>query len=328
MDLYPLKFKPIYKERLWGGQAISEKFFREIPKDTLIGESWELSDHKGDESEIINGSFAGKTLRQLISQFPLEIIGKESADELFPLLIKLLDPKDKLSVQVHPDDETALSLEGMTSGKTEMWFVLEASVGASVICGLNKDVTKEELEKHIENNTLEQILNKVPVAQNDVIFIPAGTVHAILPGMLLLEVQQTSDVTYRLYDWGRVDKKTNQPRELHVEKGLLSSDLSKAGVYKHEAEFLDIGDGNKLAPVLSCEHFAFDRLHVGNQMSFSGEGTSFCVIFCLSEKVEISYAENKSMELKYGELVLMPAALKDYVLKGKDAEVAVIYREK
>lgn len=329
MDLlYPLKFKPIYKERIWGGRTIAEKFARTPFAEESIGEAWELSDYPGDESEIADGIFAGKTLFELIKTYKTAITGTLSPTDRFPLLVKILDPADKLSVQVHPDNKLAGELEGTTSGKTEMWLVLEADPGASVICGTSRDVSADEFEKHLHNATLEDILNKVPVAKNDVIFIPARTVHAILPGMLLLEVQQTSDTTYRLYDWGRVDKKTGQARKLHIEKGLKSSELAFTGNHKCKTSFESTSCGNLRASILKSEYFSFDRIKISEKMSFSQDGSTFHIVFCLGENCAIRYAEDKDdISLKYGEVVLIPAGLSDFSILGNDTEIALVYLE-
>lgn len=327
MDLlYPLKFKPIYKERIWGGRKLETMFSRSIPEDTPVGESWELSDYPNDGSEIINGKYAGKFLSELIQKYKTDITGTLAPVDRFPLLIKILDAADRLSVQVHPDDKMANEQEGYPAGKTEMWFVLEAEKDAAVVCGMTKDVSRQELEKHITGETLAGILKKIPVQKEDVVFIPSKTVHAILPGMLLLEVQQTSDITYRLYDWGRIDKKTGFPRELHIEKGISSSNLTANLNYKKETVFKKIGNGNSLASIVSSEYFSFDRLKISQEIKYNIDGTTFYIFFCLSESCTLKYANNtEEVELKYGELVLVPACLSEFAICGKNAEVACIY---
>lgn len=327
MDLlYPLKFKPIYKERIWGGSEIASKFARQLPMDKFIGEAWELSDYPGDESEVAEGVFAGQSISDLVKKYKTAITGTLSTTAYFPLLVKILDPADKLSVQVHPDNKLAQQLEGTATGKTEMWFVLEAKPDSMVVCGTSKNVSNAEFKEHVQNETLGEILNKVSIEKDDVIFIPAKTVHAILPGMLLLEIQQTSDITYRLYDWGRVDRKTGLERELHVEKGIKSSELNFSGNHKCETVFKDVGNGNLRASILQSDYFYFDRLKIAKNMCFSGDGSTFNIVFCLGQECSIEYSDNKpAVFLTYGELALVPAGLKNFSISGLDADVALIY---
>lgn len=327
MDLlYPLKFKPIYKERIWGGRKLETMFSRSLPEDTLVGESWELSDYPDDGSEIANGEFAGKLLSDLIKQYKTGITGTLAPVERFPLLVKILDAADRLSVQVHPDDKLAKEQEGYPAGKTEMWFVLEAEKDAAVVCGMSKDISRQDLEKHIEDETLAGFLNKIPVKKEDVVFIPSKTVHAILPGLVLLEVQQTSDITYRLYDWGRIDKKTGAARDLHIDKGVASSNLNANLNYKKETVFKDIDNGNSVASIIESEYFSFDRIKISQEMKYKSDGSSFYIFFCLSDSCSVKYANNtEAVELKYGELVLVPAGLSEFSVCGENAEVASIY---
>lgn len=221
MNLYPLKFKPIFKERIWGGQQLRNAFGKELPADIKIGESWELADLPEDKSEIVNGPLTGKTIDQVIAEFGINITGNVDYQPPFPLLIKILDAQDDLSVQVHPDAETC-KLTGKGDPKTECWYILDAKPGAVIYKGLIPGTTKDQFEKAIEDGTCSDYLIKVPVQIGECHFLPSGTCHAIGAGLLIAEIQQPSDTTYRVFDWNRVDPQTGQGRQLHVEDALES----------------------------------------------------------------------------------------------------------
>lgn len=227
MQVYPLKFGPIYKERIWGGKLLREAFGRETPRGKRIGESWELADLPQDKSKIVNGVLAGETLEQAISKYPQEITGSREFSLPFPLLIKFLDCGDVLSVQVHPDKETCRRM-GKGYFKTECWYIIQAAPGAAIYKGLKPDVTKEKLERAIKEGKVEKLLNKVEVKEGQCHYLPAGTAHAIGAGLLIAEIQTPSDTTYRVFDWNRVDK-NGLARPLHIEEALESIHFDASG---------------------------------------------------------------------------------------------------
>src|SRR5262245_43683451 len=225
--LTPLRFEPIFKPALWGGSRL-RSLFGAPPTDEPTGEAWVLSDFGDDISVVAEGPWAGTTLRQLMEENPQRIVGSApTANGRFPLLLKFIHARYPLSVQVHPSDAKARELEGPAAvGKTEAWVVLEAAPSSRLYTGLNPGVTPDQLGDAIQTGKVEDLLYMHEALSGDCVFLQAGTVHAIGAGVLLFEVQQSSDLTYRLYDWGRVDPKTGNSRELHVEKGLASADFS------------------------------------------------------------------------------------------------------
>ena len=214
-----IKLKSVYQEYIWGGSKIHELLHKDTGTLPRVAESWEVSTHPAGKSIVENGAFRGKTLNEYFDQIGWGTAGRYAArNHQLPILIKYIDAKENLSIQVHPDDKYARKHEG-DNGKNEMWFVLAADEGAFIYLGFSRDVTKEEIKRRIADNTLEEVLNRVEVKPNEAFYIPAGTVHAIGAGCLICEVQQTSNVTYRIYDYGRTDENGN-PRELHVKKAL------------------------------------------------------------------------------------------------------------
>ncbi|MCK5001298.1 MAG: class I mannose-6-phosphate isomerase [Anaerohalosphaera sp.] len=218
--MYPLKFRPIFKERIWGGQTLRSTFNKDIPADVKIGESWELADVGEDKSIIVNGELAGETIASAIEKCGTAITGNESFQPPFPLLIKILDAQDVLSVQVHPDAETC-KRTGKGEPKTECWYIIKAAPDAVIYKGLSDGVTKEQFAKAIEDGTCADLLKKVPVEAGQCHFLPSGTAHAIGKGLLIAEIQQPSDTTYRVFDWNRVDA-DGKGRQLHVEEAIES----------------------------------------------------------------------------------------------------------
>lgn len=214
-----IKLKSVYQEYIWGGTKIHELLHKDTGTLPRVAESWEVSTHPAGKSIVENGAFRGKTLNEYFDQIGWGTAGRYAArNHQLPILIKYIDAKENLSIQVHPNDKYARKHEG-DNGKNEMWFVLAADEGAFIYLGFSRDVTKEEIKRRIADNTLEEVLNRVEVKPNEAFYIPAGTVHAIGAGCLICEVQQTSNVTYRIYDYGRTDE-NGKPRELHVKKAL------------------------------------------------------------------------------------------------------------
>jgi mannose-6-phosphate isomerase len=223
--LYPLTFQPIFKERIWGGRELEKLYGKKLPQGKVIGESWEISDRPGDESVIANGTFAGKSLHWLMENHARELLGdaKPASENRFPLLIKILDAREKLSLQVHPPASKAAELKG--EPKTEMWFIADAAPGAELFVGLKRGVTRAEFEKKIADGSVAECFHRVPVRAGDTMFLPSGRVHAIGDGLVIFEIQQNSDTTYRVFDWNRTGL-DGKPRELHVAQSLASIDFN------------------------------------------------------------------------------------------------------
>ncbi|HEX7654618.1 MAG TPA: type I phosphomannose isomerase catalytic subunit [Verrucomicrobiae bacterium] len=223
--LYPLTFQPLYKDRVWGGRELEKLYGKKIPATQPIGEAWEISDRPGDASVILNGPLAGKSLRWLMENHAAEILGgaKPAAEGRFPLLCKILDARDKLSLQVHPPASKAAELKG--EPKTEMWYIADATPNASLYVGLKKGVTRADFERKITDGTVADCFHRIPVKAGDTMFLPSGRVHAIGDGLVIFEIQQNSDTTYRVFDWNRLGL-DGKPREMHVAQSLASIDFN------------------------------------------------------------------------------------------------------
>lgn len=324
--LYPIKFKPRIKERIWGGHAIIErkgKAAARLPKDKLYGESWDLSSVKGDISVVANGMLKGNNLEEIIEVYMGELVGEENFERYgleFPLLIKYLDCNDKLSVQVHPDD--ALAEERHNSfGKTEAWYIADCKEGAAIYLGFKDlNITREEYIAAVSESRLESLLNRVEVKKGDVFFIPAGTVHALGAGIEVVEVQQTSDVTYRIYDWDRVDA-SGKGRELHTALAVDAIDFEADAEVLHKQYSLTKGGESK---VIECPYFTMNILDVDTVKHLDRSMLdSFIVYICLSGHATISIDGGKE-ELEMGELVLIPAEACEIDIVG-DAQLMEVY---
>jgi mannose-6-phosphate isomerase len=222
--LYPFVFKPILKERIWGGRSLEQLYHKSLPSNVPVGESWEISDRPGDVSMIANGPFAGKDLRWLMEQHGPELLGKaQSLNGRFPLLVKILDAREKLSLQVHPPAGKASALGG--EPKTEMWYITDAAPSSELYVGLKQGVTREQFSNKIEDGTVADCFHRVPIRKGDAMFLPSGRVHAIGAGLVIFEIQQNSDTTYRVFDWNRVGL-DGKPRELHVPESMASIDFA------------------------------------------------------------------------------------------------------
>jgi mannose-6-phosphate isomerase len=319
-SLYPIKFNPILKEKIWGGQKLKNLLNKESDS-AVVGESWEISDVEGDTSIINNGSFKGKSLKQLLELLRPDLIGKKNYKVFgnkFPLLIKFIDAKEDLSIQLHPNDELA-SKRHNSFGKTEMWYVMQADENSNLIVGFNQPVTSELYSKHLENNSLTEILNFDKVKEGDTYFIEVGRVHAIGAGVLLAEIQQTSDITYRVYDWDRVDDDGNS-RELHNDLAIDAINFNVGDDFR--VSYNKTKDqSNKM---VSCPYFTTNYLDVSTTINKENTFDSFIIYMCVEGEVEIS-ANSHSEKLKKGETVLLPAAIKSYEIKAKNAKLLEVY---
>lgn len=309
MTLYPLKFKTIFKDKIWGGEKIKTLLGKDFDPLPNCGETWELSGVKGDISEVANGSLAGTLLTDIIGQYPQQLLGGrilKTYGQEFPLLIKFIDANQDLSIQVHPNDELAKKRHD-SFGKTEMWYIIQADEGASLISGFNRELDRETYKKYFEAGRLTEILNREEVQAGDVFFLPAGRVHTIGKGLLLAEIQQTSDITYRIYDFDRVDDQGNK-RELHVEEALDAIDYKKYEHYKTPYH----NKLNEPVPLVSCPYFSTNKLELKAALNVNHTGLDcFKIYICLEGQAAIQYPGGEE-HLKAGEVVLMPAAIDLY----------------
>lgn len=318
MKLYPLQFEPILKERIWGGTKLKSVFNKPITSD-ITGESWELSTVEGDVSVIANGEYKGKPLTELINTNPNEILGTAVHTRFgkqFPLLFKFLDAREDLSIQVHPNDELAKKRHN-SFGKTEMWYVLQADEGSRIIVGFKDDSSPKEYVKHLEDDTLISILDTVKTKEGDVFFLETGTVHAIGAGILIAEIQQTSDITYRLYDFNRKDAQGNT-RELHVDLALDAINYNKVDTQKKYGKTL-----NESNTVVDCPYFTTNFLPLDGEISVNKNENSFTVYMCVDGSFELEL-EGEKYQYKKGDTILIPAALKTFSISGK-ASILEIY---
>lgn len=315
--IHPLKFKPILKERLWGGTKLKEVFGKPIESD-ITGESWELSTVPGDISVVANGSLEGKSLQELIDSKGEELLGKSVVERFgkeFPILIKFIDAKQDLSIQLHPND--ALAKERHNSfGKTEMWYIMDADPKAELIVGFNKDVTKEEYAESVANDTLLDLLNYEQVKEGDTFFINTGKIHAIGAGVMLAEIQQTSDVTYRVFDFNRKDKDGNL-RELHTDLALDAVDYEKKDDFKVSYSH----EKNEVNTMVDCPYFKTNFIELTENLELDTVNRdSFTIFMCVGGEAKISTAEGE-VAIKSGETALLPASTQKISLQSTGAKL-------
>ena len=304
--LYPLTFRPIFKERVWGGRAIERLYGKQLPPGVPIGESWEISDRPGDASVIANGPLAGKDLRWLMEHHERELLGKaKSANGRFPLLIKILDAQEKLSLQVHPPAHKADELKG--EPKTEAWYIADAAPGAELYVGLKRGVTRAEFETKIKTGAVAECFHRVPVKAGDTMFLPSGRVHAIGAGLVIFEIQQNSDTTYRVFDWNRVglDKK---PRELHVPESLASIDFEDFEPGLVSDPIQEVGP-MKMRHLVQHELFQVSMHHFEAATSILVHPQEFLIIGVVDKKVVVANPAGPSAEIAVGQFCLIPAGV-------------------
>jgi mannose-6-phosphate isomerase len=304
--LYPLKFIPIVKERVWGGRNLEMLYRKPLPPNAPIGESWEISDRPGDASVIANGPLAGKNLRWLMENHERELLGgAQSQRGYFPLLIKILDAREKLSLQVHPPAHKASALGG--EPKTEMWYIARAAPGAELYVGLKRGVTREEFERKIRDGTVAECFHRVPVKAGDAMFLPSGRVHAIGAGLVIFEIQQNSDTTYRVFDWNRFGA-DGRPRDLHVAESLASIDFDDFEPALVETPFSSAGRF-KIRPLAKNPLFNVDLWRALAKETISFKQPRMKIVAAIEEKIVASDGAI-SVELLPGEFCLLPASLK------------------
>lgn len=306
-----LKLTPAFKDYLWGGTRLRDDFQKDCDFDK-IAESWELSCHKDGPSTIANGEFKGLTLSEYIDKAGKSVLGTDCEKfENFPILIKLIDAKDNLSVQVHPDNEYAQRVEG-EYGKTEMWYIVDCDEGATLLYGFKDTITKDEFAQRIADNTLLEVTNAVPVKKGDVFFIQAGTLHAIGKGILIAEIQQNSNTTYRIYDYGRVGK-DGKPRELHVEKAKDVTDLCPAKAYPETP--VEQKDGYTSKLLSSCDYFTTYAVDVDSKAVLEADEKSFLSLLILDGECEIT--ADDTVKAKKGDSIFVPAGTGKVIVDGK-----------
>ena len=310
MNFYPLTFIPIFKERIWGGTKLKD-YLNKSFESNQIGESWELSTVENDVSIIADGDFAGMNLKEVIQKFPTEMLGSKSIEKYgleFPLLFKFLDAQQDLSIQVHPNDELA-KLRHNSFGKTEMWYVLQADEDAKLIVGFKDKITKEKYLDLIKNKKLVEALNEIPVKKGDTFFLQTGTVHAIGAGVLIAEIQQTSDITYRLYDWDRVDAEGNE-RELHTDLALDAINFEETNTHVKYSKIL-----NQSSEVVKCPFFKTNILPVSGEYFWKKRKDNFTVLMCTHGDFSL-FCNNEEYLFQKGDTILIPAIIEEFELIG------------
>lgn len=311
-QLYPLKFKPISKEKVWGGNRLNTLLNKPFPKAKKIGESWEISGLVGDISVVENGFLAENDLQELIEIYMGDLVGDRVYEQFgleFPLLIKFIDANEALSVQVHPDDKLAQKRHE-SFGKTEMWYIIDAEKDAIIYSGFNHEMDKNHYLQHVKNNDFVSILNTFNAKPHDVFYLPAGRVHAIGAGNLLAEIQQTSDITYRIYDWDRLDDQGNQ-RELHTELATDAIDFKKYSDHKIEYKVIK----NQSSKIISNQYFQTNIISLEETIEKEYNTLdSFVIYMCLEGRFEMVYNDNERIIVTKGETILIPAVIEQIIL--------------
>lgn len=312
--MYPIIFEPIYKEMVWGGEKLKQKYNRSITSKT-VGESWDISCRPSEMGIVANGALKGLRFDDVINSDRKGFLGESLCDvNDFPLLVKIIDAQQNLSVQVHPGDLYAQQKENVPYGKTEMWYVLDADDDAYLIIGLKEGVTKESFAEAIKNNTVEQCLNKLSVKNGDVILIRSGLVHAITAGVMVAEIQQNSDITYRIYDYNRpgIDGK---PRQLHIEQSLDVIDFD-AKADEAVAKGVCVMDGdNKITHYISTPYFEIDEYDIPHKKTDKTDGQRFVIFTCVKGKAVFKTA-GSAVTVSEGQSVFIPAAMGEFDILG------------
>jgi mannose-6-phosphate isomerase len=320
MNAYPLLLQPVYKDYIWGGNRMALRYGREDTPD-ICAESWEVTDRPEGMSTVINGPLKGKTLRDLVETMGAQLLGTQCTQSVFPLLIKIIDAKLDLSVQVHPNDDNAHTTGGQP--KTEMWYVLDASPGATIYAGLKPGVTQELFETAMAEGSLESVaLAKVPARPGRAIFVPGGRVHAIGAGCLLLEIQQNSDTTYRVYDWGRLGH-DGKPRETHLEQALQVIDWENAAPDVVPQRPLATDGPNPWYAIIQCPFFNTARVELNEPEEVSHDGSSFHVLF-VTKGTALIGANGVMASAPAGTSCLVPAAASNYTLTPVGGPASVV----
>ena len=317
--IYPLTFEPVFRDYIWGGRNLETKLGRALPAGK-VAESWDISGHPSSPTKADNGPLAGQTLPELLDLLATKLVGTRSQPMLergkFPLLVKLLDANKRLSVQVHPDDAYAAKHENGELGKTEMWYVLHAEPGAYLIYGLTKGVTPESFRRALEAGHLERCLHQLPVKAGDAVFIPSGSVHAIMDGILIAEIQQNSDTTYRVYDWNRLGA-DGQPRPLHVDKALdvINFDLVEPGPFP--PQLVEERNGLRRELITASPYFNVEKVTFAQNSAFEGlcDGSTFEIWGIISGRGSIGWSD-EPVAVEAVRFALLPAALGNFKIEA------------
>lgn len=314
----PLLLTPTGKDYIWGGKRLNDEFVKNIDLSPLA-ETWECSTHPDGPSYVVGGAFNGMSLSDVIKAHPEYLGTHPQTERELPILIKFIDAKDDLSVQVHPDDDYAKTYENGQLGKTEMWYVLDASKDAHLVYGLNRDVTPQLLRESIQKGTLEKYLQKVPINKNDLFFIESGTIHAIGAGALVAEIQENSNLTYRLYDYDRIDKDGNK-RPLHIDKALEVANLNSSAEPKQPLRVLKYKQGVASELLCRCKYFEVYRMIVNTErrqiVTYRADSVSFRVLLCVNGCGTISY-NDKKIEVYKGDCIFVPANSVELTIHGQ-----------
>ena len=324
--LYPLKFAPAYFEKIWGGQHVKTILHQDFGDLMNCGEVWLLSGLEGQNSIVCNGDFAGDELNDLIETFMGDLVGEDVFNkygERFPLLIKIIDPLDNLSIQVHPDDELAQKI-GLYNGKTEMWYVMNAEKGAKLVSGFNRDVTPKEFEEAVANKSVEGMLNYVDVHNDDAFFIPARKIHALGAGCMVAEIQQTSDTSYRVYDWDRIDR-FGMKRELHIDEALATINFKKEDSGKVS---YDKKTKNATVSLVKCPYFTTNLIKLDTKSALVkdySELDSFVILMSTEGSFILSY-EDGTETVRTGECILIPNVInKVEIISDGECKLLEVY---
>ncbi|GAB1404832.1 MAG: mannose-6-phosphate isomerase [Lentimicrobiaceae bacterium] len=308
-QLYPLKFKPVLKDKIWGGNKVNRLLGIDFSPLPNCGEAWVVSGVEGNQTAVSNGFLAGNELNELVEVYMGDLVGDsvfQRHGNEFPILVKFIDAAEYLSIQVHPDDELAAK-RGVGNGKSEMWYILDADKNAELISGFSQKVDKESYLKHLENKTLKEILNIEKVEKGDVFYMPAGRIHGIGPGIFLAEIQQTSDTTYRIYDWDRIDEDGNS-RELHTAEALEAIDFNVYNDYKSTYQTKHNGTAN----LVSSPYFTTNLIDLDQALAKDySELDSFVILLCTEGTLTLVHGgtNEPQVKLKKGDAVLVPASL-------------------
>ena len=322
MKLYPLQFTPLYKYRIWGGEKLKTELNKQYTEEN-IGESWEISDVSGDETVVAEGALKGQSLSDLIKEFKGDFVGNavhEKFGEEFPLLIKFIDAKTPLSIQVHPSNEVAKERHN-SFGKNEMWYVMQADKDAELIVGFDQEINTDDYKTHLENNTILNVMHHENVQKGDTFYIPTGRVHAIGAGVLLAEIQQTSNITYRIYDYDRVDSKTREKRELHNDLAIDVIDYEVHSNYKTNYSL----DKNISNTLVHSPYFRTNILDINSRVEKDYSSIDSFIIYMCVEGTVVVVSEGETYTINKGETLLLPASINNVQLKAVNTKVLEVY---
>ena len=311
-SIYPLTFEPVFRDYIWGGRNLETRFGRTLPPG-IVAESWEISGHPSSSTVVDAGALAGLSLPEVQARLGERLVGVRSSwatdRDKFPLLVKLLDANRRLSVQVHPPDDYALAHENGELGKTEMWYVLHAEPGAELIYGLARQTTREAFRAALDGGQLTELLHSLPIQVGDAIYVPTGTVHALLEGAVVAEIQQNSDTTYRVYDWGRLGN-DGKPRPLHIEKALDVIDFDMVAPQAVDPVVVADDQGVQRREISRCAYFCVEEVQLDAGAAYEGQcdGSTFEIWGCVQGEADLSW-EGDPVSLPAIRFVLLPAAL-------------------